>query len=207
MAQDPEIAALAQVTDIVHKLDDAARSRVLKYLFEKYGLVAGEAPVAMSAPAQAPAAALKAKPSESTASATTTTRKRGPGRPKKGKPGPKPKKDSKFKQSLNKVDEVLQIPNVKEELKALEKETKPSTSYDYNLLLVHFLSNIKGMSGITKDHIYTCLDMLGGKIPANLYQSVHDTGKTKGWLDTTDMKDLKVTQAGVDHLNEMKANA
>jgi hypothetical protein len=66
-----------------------------------------------------------------------------------------------------------------------------------NLLFVYYLkSYCSEIGSITLDHIYTCYKNVSIKAPLNLYQSIIDTKNRKGWLDTTNMNDIKITTGG-----------
>lgn len=63
------------------------------------------------------------------------------------------------------------------------------------LLIAHYLKEIKGVSKVGVDEVYTCLKKLGVKIP-NIEQGLRDTASIKGWLDTSSSDDISITVAG-----------
>ena len=68
-----------------------------------------------------------------------------------------------------------------------------------NLIFVYYLQNELKISGITIDHVFTCYRDVGVKVPGALQQSLWDTRK-KGWLDTKNSEDIKVTVHGLNYL-------
>ena len=75
------------------------------------------------------------------------------------------------------------------------------TNYDRNLIFVYYLEHKLGTQDIGVNHIFTCYrDISGLKVPRALHQSLLDTSNRRGWLDTSDTENLKVTIHGVNHL-------
>lgn len=56
------------------------------------------------------------------------------------------------------------------------------------------------------DHIFTCYRNISSiKTPGALQQSLIDTARNKGWLDTASLGDIKVPIAGINHIeHDMK---
>ena len=51
------------------------------------------------------------------------------------------------------------------------------------------------------DSVYTCYKHIKKiKVPGNLYQSLADTKNKNGWIDTSNMDELKVTIPGENYL-------
>lgn len=85
-------------------------------------------------------------------------------------------------------------------LKDFYNQFNPKSNYERNLIFVYYLNHNLGLSGITLDHIFTCYrDVPGLKAPS-LQQSLWDTSKHKGWVDTSDGDDITVTRAGMNYL-------
>lgn len=78
-------------------------------------------------------------------------------------------------------------------------EYKVSNNFESNLLFIYYLEKIINESNITSNHIYTCYKEMKRKVPA-IYQSLVDTKNRKGWIDTSNMNELKTTVAGENHL-------
>ena len=73
---------------------------------------------------------------------------------------------------------------------------KPTSSMDWNSLFVYYLARTANVSPITLDHVYTCYKQVGERVPKVLTQSLWDTSRKKGTIDTASLDDLKLTTAG-----------
>jgi len=74
------------------------------------------------------------------------------------------------------------------------------TAPDHNLIFVYFMQHKLGITGITPAHLYTCYRAVEAKVPGALRQSAFNTAKRKGWLDTSDMDDIRVTTPGENYM-------
>jgi hypothetical protein len=94
-------------------------------------------------------------------------------------------------------------------LKDFYAQYKPTSQFEKNLIFVYYLANEKQEKSITLDHIYTCYKMLGERVPTALPQSLRDTAGQKGWIDTSNISDIKVTTIGDNFINHdiKKSNA
>jgi hypothetical protein len=82
-------------------------------------------------------------------------------------------------------------------LRELYKTKKPTSGFEKNVVFVYYLQQTLGMkSGITPNHIYTCYKSVGEKFPAALKQSLIDTARRKGWIDTRDTNSIKLSTIG-----------
>ena len=53
--------------------------------------------------------------------------------------------------------------------------------------------------------MYTCYKEVGQKVPKNLYQSIVDTKKNKGWIESSDMGNIFVSVIGENYVeHDMK---
>lgn len=87
-------------------------------------------------------------------------------------------------------------PKGKESLNDFIAKYSPKSGFEYNVLFVYYLEKIIGEQGITPDHVYSCYKAIQHKFPSNLYQSIVDTSNRKGWLNTTNVNDIKITTSG-----------
>jgi len=88
-------------------------------------------------------------------------------------------------------------PYGKKSLKEYYNEFISKSNYDNNLIFLHYLQEILNESDITTNHIYSCYRELNLKIPS-LPQTLIDTKKNKGWIETANMNDLKLTRTGIN---------
>ncbi len=69
-------------------------------------------------------------------------------------------------------------------------------SQEQNSLFVYYLARVLGVKPINIDHVYTCYKDVGVRVPGVLPQSLWDTARRKGTVDTTSLDDIKLTLAG-----------
>jgi hypothetical protein len=73
---------------------------------------------------------------------------------------------------------------------------KLKSSMDLNSLFVYYLTRHAGVSPITIDHVYSCYKHVGERVPKVLTQSLWDTARKKGTIDTASVDDIKLTTTG-----------
>ena len=78
----------------------------------------------------------------------------------------------------------------------VKKYKVPPGALNWNAVFVYYLSRIAGIDAITNDHIYTCYKHVGQRVPGSFSQSLFDTARKKGWIDTKLTDDIKLTTAG-----------
>jgi hypothetical protein len=87
-------------------------------------------------------------------------------------------------------------PKDKQSFKDFVAAKSAATNHERNALSVYWLTRIAGVSGVTIDHVYSCYKEVTWKVPPNLANSLAVTANQKGWLNTEDMQDLRVTVKG-----------
>lgn len=87
-------------------------------------------------------------------------------------------------------------PSGKDSLKEFIAKHNASSGSDYNVLFTYYLEKILKEKNINPNHIYSCYKDLGIKYPSNLRQSLVDTKSRKGWIDTSNTNDIKLTAVG-----------
>jgi len=73
---------------------------------------------------------------------------------------------------------------------------KLKSSQELNSFYVYYLARILDVNPISIDHVYTCYKDAGERPPGVLIQSLWDTARLKGTIDTGSIDDIKLTQAG-----------
>lgn len=107
----------------------------------------------------------------------------------------KPKKPSK-KEGYNIIKDLVLIgEGDKPSLEEFYSQKKPKPNYERNVVFCYYLLKIKGIERIGVDHIYTCYKEVGQKW-GSLGVSLSETSSIKGWLDTTDMSNIKLSDRG-----------
>lgn len=81
-------------------------------------------------------------------------------------------------------------------LRDFYKEKKPTSALDSNAVFLYYLKKIREIQNVGIDHMYTCYKEVKAKVPGKLYQSIIDTRKTKGWIITDNMDDLRIGTLG-----------
>ncbi len=91
-------------------------------------------------------------------------------------------------------------PQAQKSLKSFFSEFITKTFLDKNLLFIYYMERILKITDIGINHVYTCYKNVGEKVPGNLYQSLVDTKNLKGWIESKDINNLKITIAGENHV-------
>lgn len=124
----------------------------------------------------------------------------------KTKSKPKPKVNAKSKSSSDITGTLLKDLNLMndgstESLRDFFRKYEAKTNLERTLIFVYYLEQLRGISGININHVFTCYRNIDGlKIPGHLKQNIADTSSKKRWLDTTDMEDIKVPVTGVNYI-------
>lgn len=100
--------------------------------------------------------------------------------------------------SFSIVKDLNLKPKDKKSLKAFFEEKKPETNIESNAVFVYYLEKILTVSVINIDHIFTCYREVRSRIPGNLKQSIADSGSKYGYIDTSDMRNIKIIVRGVN---------
>ena len=87
-------------------------------------------------------------------------------------------------------------PKGQESLKDFIEKRDANNARKLNAIFVYYLQKIAGVENITPNHVYTCFKQMGKKIPTNMPQSLFDTKHVKGWIDTSNLNDIKISPAG-----------
>jgi hypothetical protein len=85
-------------------------------------------------------------------------------------------------------------------LKTFYEKYDLKTNYERNLVFVYYMQFELELDGITDNHVFTCYRDVGAKLPKALRQSLIDAASQKGWLDTSDMDNIRVVTPGVNFL-------
>ena len=110
----------------------------------------------------------------------------------------KPKKPSKVESYEMVKDLLLTAEGDKPSLKEFYSKKGPKSNYERNVVFCYYLLKIREIKQIGINHIYTCYKEVQQRIPT-LSVSLSETSK-KGWLDTSDMSDIKVSPRGENYV-------
>jgi hypothetical protein len=99
------------------------------------------------------------------------------------------------------VRDLSMRPSGKKSFVDFVKEKQPKTHQQKQAVIVAWLRDQGGVStGITVDHVNTCYVEADWRRPANLSNALSVTAKVKGWLDTANLSDIKLTTRGEDEV-------
>lgn len=178
MGKSSELDVLKAVDDALAGLEDAsARDRVLHWAWEKYS----SKPVPKA---------------EEDTSAKRRGTKRGATKKKVGS------KKAKGRTAIGLVKDLNLKEKGKKSLDAFADEKKPGSNLEKCAVAVNYLHNELGLTGVNTCHVFTCFKHLGWRVPADLQNTLQRTASVRGWLDTSNMDDIKVTTMGenlIDH--------
>jgi hypothetical protein len=75
-------------------------------------------------------------------------------------------------------------------------EKKPATQGEIITLAVYYLKRILDLEKVTPDHVFTCFKDVKRRTPKDMPQSIRDIAKRKGWVDTSERGNIKITNHG-----------
>jgi hypothetical protein len=167
-----EIEAIQAVDTALNSLDPAARSRVLKWAYQKYS-------------------------STSEMTEQTDDQIVGKKKHKKSQPHIKGKKKAiKGKTRPTIVKDLNLRPKGKKDFRSFVEEKKPDNNYEKCTVAVYYLKQELGISQVTMDHVLTCYKAINWRQPSNYQNALALTAHRMGWLDTSDIADIKLTAHG-----------
>lgn len=194
---DPEIEAVAKCFDSLKELENNAKIRVFKYLFERFELGSHfinashdehiKNQVLISHKINQEEIIEIESNKETVAETTLLTEK------------PKKKKNNNGK-TVSLISSLNLNPSDKKHLRDFYKEFSISSYMENNLLFIYYLDKILNEENISPNHIYTCYKHLGLKVPNSIYQSLLDTKGRKGWIDTSNINNIKTSISGENYL-------
>ena len=110
----------------------------------------------------------------------------------------KPKKPSEKEGYEIVKDLILTAEGDKPSLKEFYSQKKPGSNYERNAVFSYYLLKVKERKPIQINHIYTCYKEIRQRVPS-IAVSLSETSR-KGWLDTSDMSDIKITPRGENYV-------
>lgn len=105
----------------------------------------------------------------------------------------KQKNNSNITYSL--ITDLNLYPKSKQSLKEYYELYKPKGNSETILLIVYYLQKELLQEGINKNMIYTCFKDLSLPVP-EIRASLNNIKARKGWINTSNFSDLKITQSG-----------
>lgn len=125
----------------------------------------------------------------------------------KDKAGPKAKGGGKSpsparKRSGNSTPSLVKDLNLRPDndpaFETFVAEKNPTSNHERNVVAVYYLEKVLDLDAVSLDHVFTCYRDRSWRIPSDLRNSVALTASRKGWLDSSDSNDLRVTAHGLN---------
>lgn len=110
----------------------------------------------------------------------------------------KPTKPSKVESYEIVKDLILTAEGDKSSLKEFCSKKDPKSNYERNVVFCYYLLKTREIKQIGINHIYTCYKEVKQRFPV-LSVSLSETSK-KGWLNTSNMSDIKITPRGENYV-------
>lgn len=108
----------------------------------------------------------------------------------------KPKQSSYKPPNLTIVKDLNLRPESQPSWRDFYAEKKPDTNEQAFTVAVYYLKVILKLDTVTAEHVFTCFKDVSRRTPKNMPQSIRDTAKRKGWLDTSERGNIKITNHG-----------
>jgi len=171
-----EIDVMKIIDDNLSKiLDPETKNRILKWACEKFS----SKPIIFREDEE------KQEPSQNKIKSKKVKAKRNPVK----------KSSKKGSLTLSIVKTLNLRPSGKKSLSDFVKEKSPDSNEKKCLVATYYLKNtLKQQVGL--NCIYTCFKSENWRIPANLKMTLLVLSSRRGWLDTSDSNDIKVTTHG-----------
>ncbi len=106
------------------------------------------------------------------------------------------KKIAKPKSTPTLVKDLNLKPSGKKSFEEFAKEKSPSSDPEKCTVCVYYLINELNQSPLSVNHVFTCFKNIGWRVPADIESTLYWTASQKGWLDTSNMSDIKVSISG-----------
>lgn len=114
-----------------------------------------------------------------------------------GKAGQVKRRNVKSKSQLAVVKDLnLKKEGTNPSLRDFYAQKMPATFSEQNAVFVYYLNRLKEIEAITPNHIFTCYKEVGARVPGAFYQSLMDTARMKGWIDTGNTDQIRITTVG-----------
>jgi len=98
------------------------------------------------------------------------------------------------------IDKNLSLrPKGKQSFKEFAQEKAPSDHYEKTVVAVYWLIEVAGAKA-SAQAVNTCYQGADWKRPTDLRNTLQQTASKKGWLDTADSDEIKLTVPGEDYV-------
>jgi hypothetical protein len=167
-----EILALQELVKLLDQVEPTARERVIRWASSRYGV----------GPSVPEPRTDRVRGEFGGPRATKTVRNAPKARGKKSAPS--------IAKDLN-----LRPPG-KQGFPEFAAGKKPKSHQERMLCATYYLKHVLHLESVSLDHVYTCFKQQGWRVPSDLRNALQLVASRKGWLDTSDMEDIRVTTTG-----------
>lgn len=87
-------------------------------------------------------------------------------------------------------------PQGKDSLKEFVAAKKPQKQIEHIAVYVYYLRRILDEANVGFSHLFTCFKEVGERVPEDLPQTCRNVASQKGWIDTSNQDELKITTRG-----------
>ena len=98
--------------------------------------------------------------------------------------------------SYSYVKDLNLQPTGKLSFKDFAASKNPEDSQAFFAISVYYLTKTLELQGVGPNHIYSCFKEVGKSVPTDLGQLGRNVSRRKGWLDTSNGQDIKLTTKG-----------
>jgi len=108
----------------------------------------------------------------------------------------KPKKSPSKPPIMSIVKDLNLRPEGKIWFREFYTQKKPSTQEQAVTVAVYYLKRVLELDKVTPEHVFTCFKDVERKTPKHMPQTIRDTAKRRGWVDTSERGNIKITNHG-----------
>jgi hypothetical protein len=103
---------------------------------------------------------------------------------------------------LSLVKSLDLMPEGKETLKVFVNGKNPQNQMEHIAVYIYYLKAVLEEQKVGFDHVFTCFKETGERMPLDLPQTCRNAASSKGWIDTAEPDDLKITTKGVNFVEK-----
>jgi hypothetical protein len=75
-------------------------------------------------------------------------------------------------------------------------EKSPKTNEERYAVILYYLQRVLSVENVNRDHVFTAFKDASIRVPKDIDGGLRKTGARKGWVNTEDKNDLRITITG-----------
>ena len=87
-------------------------------------------------------------------------------------------------------------PADKQPLRDFVHEKQPKTNEERYAVILYYLQKVISLDSLNADHVYTAFKDANIRVPKDIPGGLRKAGERKGWVNTEDRSDIKITVNG-----------